>query len=65
MVGAALEVSGLYYATGFSGHGFQQGPVIGEYLADLAVGRTPWLDLSGFSVERFATARHRPEANIV
>ena len=38
LVGAAVEPEGLYYATGFSGHGFQQGPVIGEHLAQLALG---------------------------
>jgi len=33
LVGAAAEPAGVVYATGFSGHGFQQGPVIGEHLA--------------------------------
>jgi sarcosine oxidase, subunit beta len=65
IVGAAREPAGFYYATGFSGHGFQQGPVVGEYLADLALGRRPALDLSAFTVERFAHARPRPEANVV
>lgn len=65
VVGAAGEPEGLLYATGFSGHGFQQGPVIGEYLADLALGRVPAIDLSPFSVERFATGTARPEINVV
>ncbi|HKT02619.1 MAG TPA: FAD-binding oxidoreductase [Rugosimonospora sp.] len=65
IVGAAAEPAGFYYATGFSGHGFQQAPVVGEYLADLALGRPPALDLSAFSVDRFAGSQLRPEANIV
>jgi sarcosine oxidase subunit beta len=65
MVGAAGPVGGLLYATGFSGHGFQQAPVVGEYLADVALGRPPFLDLSAFSVDRFDSAGTRPEANVV
>ena len=70
IVGAAAEPEGFLYATGFSGHGFQQAPVVGEYLADLALGRRPTLDLSPFSVTRFSpsdstAATHRPEAHVV
>jgi glycine/D-amino acid oxidase-like deaminating enzyme len=65
IVGAAREPAGFYYATGFSGHGFQQAPVVGEYLADLALGRPPALDLTPLSADRFAGDRYRPEANIV
>ena len=43
------------YATGFSGHGFQQAPAVGEHLAELVVGAEPTLDLSPLSLDRFAT----------
>jgi sarcosine oxidase subunit beta len=68
IVGAADEPEGFLYATGFSGHGFQQAPVVGEYLADLALGRRPALDLSPFSLTRFSspdTPTPRPEAHVV
>jgi glycine/D-amino acid oxidase-like deaminating enzyme len=65
IVGACDEPEGLCYATGFSGHGFQQAPVVGQYVADLALGRPPALDLSPFSLRRFADDRLRPEANVV
>jgi sarcosine oxidase subunit beta len=65
IVGAADTPPGLYYATGFSGHGFQQAPVVGEYVADLALGRESTMDLSPLSARRFADARPRPEANVV
>jgi len=65
LVGASRDVSRFLYATGFSGHGFQQAPAVGEYLAELVVGREPTLDLSAFSAERFAAGAERPEAFVV
>jgi len=65
LVGAAASPAGLSYATGFSGHGFQQGPVIGEHLAELALDRAPTFDLESFSVERFAGGDARVELNVV
>lgn len=65
MVGFAREVEGFCYATGFSGHGFQQAPAVGEHLAELIAGRRPTLDLSAFDVARFAEGHARPEAFVV
>jgi glycine/D-amino acid oxidase-like deaminating enzyme len=65
LVGEAPEVSRFLYATGFSGHGFQQAPAVGEHLAELVVGREPTLDLSAFSAERFASGAERPETFVV
>jgi sarcosine oxidase, subunit beta len=56
---------GLVYATGFSGHGFQQGLVIGEHLAQLVLALEPSFDLSQFAAERFATGAERVERNVV
>ena len=64
LVGEAPDVSRFLYATGFSGHGFLMGPAIGEVLRDLVLGRTPPVDVSGLSVDRFASGV-RPERNIV
>lgn len=65
IVGAARSPRGLLYATGFSGHGFQQAPVVGEYLADLALGNEPSFDLSPLSVDRFHSADVKPEGHVV
>lgn len=59
------ERDGIVFATGFSGHGFQQGPVIGEHLAQLALGMPPTFDLSVFSPDRFAAGAARVERNVV
>ncbi len=47
----------VLYATGFSGHGFLQGPAVGEIIRDLYLGREPFLDPSPFSAERFSDRR--------
>jgi glycine/D-amino acid oxidase-like deaminating enzyme len=65
LVGRATEVEGFFYATGFSGHGFQQAPAVGEHLAELIAGREPTLDLSAFDVARFAHGTARPEAFVI
>jgi sarcosine oxidase subunit beta len=65
IVGEAAGPSRLLYATGFSGHGFQQAPAVGEYLAELVVGRKPTLDLSPFSLDRFAAGTERRETFVV
>jgi sarcosine oxidase subunit beta len=65
LVGESREVSRFLYATGFSGHGFQQAPAVGEHLAELVVGATPSLDLTAFSAERFAAGTTRPETFVV
>ena len=61
----ASDPEGLFYATGFSGHGFQQGPVVGEHLAQLALGEEPTFALSQLAVERFASGAVREEHNVI
>jgi len=60
------NVSRFLYATGFSGHGFLQGPAIGEILRDLYLGNQPFVDISPLSADRFSSGGElRPESNIV
>ena len=61
LVGEAEEPEGFFYATGFSGHGFQQAPAVGEHLAERIAGRPPTLDMSVFDVARFERGTERPE----
>ncbi|WP_030346678.1 NAD(P)/FAD-dependent oxidoreductase [Streptomyces sp. NRRL S-1022] len=65
LIGEASTVSRFLYATGFSGHGFLQGPAVGEVVRDLYLGRVPFLDISPLSAGRFASGAPRPEANLV
>ncbi|HEY3726288.1 MAG TPA: FAD-binding oxidoreductase [Solirubrobacteraceae bacterium] len=65
IIGEAATVSRFLYATGFSGHGFLQGPAVGEILRDLVLRRPTFVDIAPLSVERFDAAALRPEYNIV
>lgn len=65
LIGEAAGVSRFLYATGFSGHGFLQGPAVGEVVRDLYLDRTPVIDVSTLDAARFATNGHRPELNTV
>ena len=65
VVGEATNVSRMLYAAGFSGHGFLQGPAIGEVLRDLYLGREPVVDVSAFDAARFHSGQLRSEINIV
>ncbi len=65
LLGESSRISRFLYATGFSGHGFLQGPAVGEILRDMYLGVTPFIDVTPLDVERFARGDLRPERNIV
>jgi len=65
ILGEWPETKGLYLANGFSGHGLQQAPAVGRYLAELIIGNTLSLDLSIFRPERILENRPLSEKGIV
>jgi sarcosine oxidase subunit beta len=65
LIGEARDVGRFLYATGFSGHGFCQAPATGEIVADLVLGREPFVDVTALRAERFAERSPIAEANIV
>jgi sarcosine oxidase subunit beta len=64
VIDAPETVAGLVIAAGFSGHGFCLGPVSGELLADLALGRAPRHELSAFRLSRFAGQKTQKPATL-
>ncbi|HWD81791.1 MAG TPA: FAD-binding oxidoreductase, partial [Kribbella sp.] len=64
LIGEADGISRFLYATGFSGHGFLEGPAVGEVIRDLYLGREPFVDVTPLSTDRFRSTV-RPERNIV
>jgi sarcosine oxidase, subunit beta len=65
LIGEARDVGRFLYATGFSGHGFCQAPATGEIVAELVLGREPFVDVTPLRAERFAERSPIAEANIV
>ena len=53
LIGEQRAAPGRFlYATGFSGHGFQQAPTVGEIVRDLYLGREPLMDVSALAAGR-------------
>ena len=65
IVGEWPAVEGLFHANGFSGHGLQQAPAAGRYLAELILGTEPTLDLSVLGAERIVEGRPLAEGGLV
>jgi glycine/D-amino acid oxidase-like deaminating enzyme len=51
---ALSEPSGLVLATGFSGHGFGMGPIVGRLISELILKGEPSLNLDAFRFSRFS-----------
>jgi sarcosine oxidase subunit beta len=58
-------LSRFYVGTGFSGHGFQQSPAVGEHLAELITGRPVSIPMEPFGLDRFGRGEQRVETFIV
>lgn len=66
ILGPVAGLPGLYLATGFSGHGFQHGPVVGKLLAEMIVeGAARTVDVSSLALERFLRGEPVPELLVV
>jgi len=56
---------GFFCAVGFSGHGFQHGPAVGQIMSRLVAGEPPELDLEPFSYVRFSRSGAGGERRVV
>ena len=66
IVGPHPEITNLYFANGFSGHGIQQSPAVGRGIAELIVhGGYRTLDLSPLGYDRLVAGRPLVERNII
>ena len=60
VIGPSRTTPGLVHAFGFSGHGFQLGPAIGEIVAELVADGRSASPLAPFAIDRFAGAPSAP-----
>jgi sarcosine oxidase subunit beta len=66
IVGPVAGLDGLLIAAGFSGHGFQHGPIVGQLLAEIATtGRASTVDIRNLRLERFVEGAPVIEALVV
>lgn len=66
IIGPVRGLDGLLVATGFSGHGFQHGPVVGKLIAEVATtGRATTIDIAALRPERFAEGELIAESHVV
>ncbi|MBN2408477.1 MAG: FAD-binding oxidoreductase, partial [Candidatus Aminicenantes bacterium] len=65
IIGPIPSRPGFFCAVGFSGHGFQHGPAVGELLSGIIAGESSDLDLEPFSFDRFSRPRKDGERRVV
>jgi FAD-dependent oxidoreductase domain-containing protein 1 len=56
---------GLWLACGFSGHGMQQAPAVGQAISALIAGGTAWVDIAPLSPQRLARNEPLLERNVI
>jgi len=64
VLGMSPTTPNLVHAFGFSGHGFQLGPIVGEIIAELLTEGRSLSPLAPFAIERFAGATAAPCAPV-
>lgn len=57
ILGPVAELAGYFVATGFSGHGFCLGPIVGKLMAEWIVEGEPLMNLDAFRLGRFTKAQ--------
>lgn len=66
IIGRHPQMSNFYFANGFSGHGLQQAPAVGNAIAELIIyGRYRTIDLHRLGFERILRREAYGETNII
>jgi len=65
VIGFEPTVKGLFYVTGFSGHGFMQAPAAGLLTSQVLTDQDTSIDISALSPTRFESSATSHETNII
>ncbi len=66
VLGYVSGIEGVVVASGFSGHGYMQGPAIGRCISELIVdGKATTVDISAFAPDRFESGQLAQEHNVI
>lgn len=65
VLGRIPPFENFYIASGFSGHGFMQGPIAAKTVCELMIHGKPSLDITPLRVERFKEGQPVHEANVI
>ena len=65
IIGWEPSVKGMFHVTGFSGHGLMHAPAAGIVTSQIITGKTPSLDISDLSPERFTKGEIVEETNVI
>jgi glycine/D-amino acid oxidase-like deaminating enzyme len=64
VLGRVEQLQGFIFATGFSGHGFAMGPIVGRLLSELIVEGKTSQDIHGLRFSRFAEGKAAAAAKV-
>ena len=56
---------GLVLATGFSGHGFGMGPIVGKMVSEIIIDAKPSIDLNSLRLSRFKEGIKRKPTQVI
>jgi sarcosine oxidase subunit beta len=65
IIGFSDKVKGLFFNTGFSGHGLMHAPAAGLVAAEAICGKGPSIDISPLAADRFAKGLATEETNVI
>lgn len=65
IIGSTPDLMNMYQLNGFSGHGFMLSPFVTNLAADAITGKRTALDMSRFSLERFAKGDVEKETMVI
>ncbi len=65
IIGWEPSLNGFFHVAGFSGHGFMHAPAAGMVTSEMVMGKTPSIDISPLSPERFALGKTVEEINVI